>query len=165
MVTVRFVWDEGADRSLGLPSYESAGAAGADLRNADLHGLHLHGRTLTGADLTGANLETTNLPGADLSGAILRDATLNGTHLEDALLVRTDDGDLLHALELHLCALLAGLVIDPRSDVALTGLDQLIGAVGRAEFREVGRQDGAGQQQKATEQQAAEQQGHVSSLR
>ncbi|MEQ9674998.1 MAG: dUTP diphosphatase [Roseovarius indicus] len=32
MVTVRFVWDEGADRSLGLPSYESAGAAGADLR-------------------------------------------------------------------------------------------------------------------------------------
>ena len=32
MVTVRFVWDDGADRSLGLPSYESAGAAGADLR-------------------------------------------------------------------------------------------------------------------------------------
>lgn len=32
MVTVRFVWEEGADRSLGLPSYESAGAAGADLR-------------------------------------------------------------------------------------------------------------------------------------
>lgn len=32
MVTVSFVWDEGADRSLGLPSYESAGAAGADLR-------------------------------------------------------------------------------------------------------------------------------------
>jgi len=26
------VWDEGADRSLGLPSYETAGAAGADLR-------------------------------------------------------------------------------------------------------------------------------------
>ena len=32
MVTVRFVWDEGADQTLGLPSYESAGAAGADLR-------------------------------------------------------------------------------------------------------------------------------------
>jgi dUTP pyrophosphatase len=32
MVTVRFVWDEGADRALGLPSYESAGAAGADVR-------------------------------------------------------------------------------------------------------------------------------------
>ena len=32
MVTVRFVWEEGADRSLGLPPYESAGAAGADLR-------------------------------------------------------------------------------------------------------------------------------------
>ncbi|WP_239113359.1 dUTP diphosphatase [Shimia biformata] len=26
------MWDEGADRSLGLPSYETAGAAGADLR-------------------------------------------------------------------------------------------------------------------------------------
>ena len=32
MVTVRLLWEEGADRSLGLPSYESAGAAGADLR-------------------------------------------------------------------------------------------------------------------------------------
>ncbi len=32
MVTVRFVWDEGADRDLGLPSYESSGAAGADIR-------------------------------------------------------------------------------------------------------------------------------------
>lgn len=32
MVTVRILWDDGADRSLGLPSYESAGAAGADLR-------------------------------------------------------------------------------------------------------------------------------------
>ena len=32
MVTVRFVWDEGADRSLGLPARESEGAAGADLR-------------------------------------------------------------------------------------------------------------------------------------
>ncbi|WP_254899131.1 dUTP diphosphatase [Thalassococcus arenae] len=26
------MWDEGADRSLGLPAYASAGAAGADLR-------------------------------------------------------------------------------------------------------------------------------------
>jgi dUTP pyrophosphatase len=26
------MWDEGADQSLGLPSYETAGAAGADLR-------------------------------------------------------------------------------------------------------------------------------------
>ena len=32
MVTVQFLWDDGADRSLGLPAYESAGAAGADLR-------------------------------------------------------------------------------------------------------------------------------------
>ena len=29
---VRIVWDEGADRSLPLPSYETAGSAGADLR-------------------------------------------------------------------------------------------------------------------------------------
>lgn len=29
---VRVVWAEGADQSLGLPTYESAGAAGADLR-------------------------------------------------------------------------------------------------------------------------------------
>ncbi|MBV2359971.1 dUTP diphosphatase [Thalassococcus sp. CAU 1522] len=32
MVSVRVMWDEGADRSLGLPAYASAGAAGADLR-------------------------------------------------------------------------------------------------------------------------------------
>ncbi|WP_298804009.1 dUTP diphosphatase [uncultured Lentibacter sp.] len=32
MVTVKFTWDEAADRALGLPAYESAGAAGADLR-------------------------------------------------------------------------------------------------------------------------------------
>ncbi len=32
MVSVQLMWDEGADRSLGLPSYETAGAAGADLR-------------------------------------------------------------------------------------------------------------------------------------
>jgi len=31
-ITVRFVWDAGADRALGLPAYASAGAAGADLR-------------------------------------------------------------------------------------------------------------------------------------
>lgn len=29
---IQFQWDEGADRDLGLPSYETAGAAGADLR-------------------------------------------------------------------------------------------------------------------------------------
>lgn len=29
---VRVLWDEGADRDLPLPSYETAGAAGADLR-------------------------------------------------------------------------------------------------------------------------------------
>lgn len=32
MVQIQFIWDDGADQSLGLPSYESAGAAGADLR-------------------------------------------------------------------------------------------------------------------------------------
>ncbi|WP_135504036.1 dUTP diphosphatase [Roseovarius aestuariivivens] len=32
MVTISLTWDEGADRDLGLPAYESAGAAGADLR-------------------------------------------------------------------------------------------------------------------------------------
>lgn len=32
MVRVDCVWEEGADRSLGLPAYASAGAAGADLR-------------------------------------------------------------------------------------------------------------------------------------
>jgi dUTP pyrophosphatase len=32
MLTVALQWDEGADRSLGLPAYETAGAAGADLR-------------------------------------------------------------------------------------------------------------------------------------
>lgn len=31
-VTVQFQWDEGADHSVGLPAYETAGAAGADLR-------------------------------------------------------------------------------------------------------------------------------------
>jgi len=31
-VTVQLIWDDGADTSLGLPSYETAGAAGADLR-------------------------------------------------------------------------------------------------------------------------------------
>lgn len=29
---IQFQWDEGADQSLGLPSYETTGAAGADLR-------------------------------------------------------------------------------------------------------------------------------------
>lgn len=32
MVTIDVVWEEGADQSLGLPVYASAGAAGADLR-------------------------------------------------------------------------------------------------------------------------------------
>ena len=32
VVTVRFSWLDGADRELGLPSYATAGAAGADLR-------------------------------------------------------------------------------------------------------------------------------------
>jgi dUTP pyrophosphatase len=32
VVTISLTWDEGADRSLGLPVYASAGAAGADLR-------------------------------------------------------------------------------------------------------------------------------------
>ncbi|MEL6685515.1 MAG: dUTP diphosphatase [Pseudomonadota bacterium] len=31
-VTIAFLWDEGADQSFGLPAYETAGAAGADLR-------------------------------------------------------------------------------------------------------------------------------------
>mgnify|MGYP000247625277 CR=1 FL=1 len=32
MVLIAFVWEEGADRTLDLPSYETEGAAGADLR-------------------------------------------------------------------------------------------------------------------------------------
>ena len=32
MVSIRIVWDEGADQSLGLPAYATSGAAGADLR-------------------------------------------------------------------------------------------------------------------------------------
>lgn len=32
VVTVIFAWLEGADRALGLPSYETEGSAGADLR-------------------------------------------------------------------------------------------------------------------------------------
>ncbi|WP_435312635.1 dUTP diphosphatase [Primorskyibacter sedentarius] len=32
MVNLQISWDAGADRSLGLPRYETAGAAGADLR-------------------------------------------------------------------------------------------------------------------------------------
>lgn len=31
-VTIAFMWEDGADRSIGLPSYASAGAAGADIR-------------------------------------------------------------------------------------------------------------------------------------
>lgn len=32
MVSIRVMYDEGADRSVALPSYETAGAAGADMR-------------------------------------------------------------------------------------------------------------------------------------
>lgn len=32
MVDVTLMWDEGADRSVGLPAYETTGAAGADVR-------------------------------------------------------------------------------------------------------------------------------------
>jgi dUTP pyrophosphatase len=32
MVSIRFTWAEGADRSFGPPAYETPGAAGADLR-------------------------------------------------------------------------------------------------------------------------------------
>ncbi len=32
MVTIRVEWLDGADRTLGFPAYETAGAAGADLR-------------------------------------------------------------------------------------------------------------------------------------
>ncbi len=32
MLTVAVQWEEGADRAFGLPTYETAGAAGADLR-------------------------------------------------------------------------------------------------------------------------------------
>ncbi len=32
MLSISVMWDKGADRDLGLPAYETAGAAGADLR-------------------------------------------------------------------------------------------------------------------------------------
>lgn len=32
MIAIAMAWDEGADRSLGLPHYQTEGAAGADLR-------------------------------------------------------------------------------------------------------------------------------------
>jgi dUTP diphosphatase len=32
VITIKFVWAEGADQTLGLPSYATTGAAGADLR-------------------------------------------------------------------------------------------------------------------------------------
>ena len=32
MIAVQLMWDEGADRSVPLPSYETSGSAGADLR-------------------------------------------------------------------------------------------------------------------------------------
>ena len=33
MVAVRLMWDDGADQAIALPSYQTAGAAGADLRS------------------------------------------------------------------------------------------------------------------------------------
>ena len=45
MVTITFSWTDEADQSLGLPAYETAGAAGADLRAnfapADRNGITL----------------------------------------------------------------------------------------------------------------------------
>lgn len=43
MAVLKVMWEEGADRDLGLPSYETAGAAGFDLRAnlADRRSLHL----------------------------------------------------------------------------------------------------------------------------
>ena len=32
MIAIQLMWDAGADQSVALPSYETAGAAGADLR-------------------------------------------------------------------------------------------------------------------------------------
>ncbi len=32
MVTVKFIWEDGADRSIGLPHYATEGAAGADVK-------------------------------------------------------------------------------------------------------------------------------------
>lgn len=32
MSTIRVIWEDGADRDIALPAYETAGAAGADLR-------------------------------------------------------------------------------------------------------------------------------------
>ena len=45
MVTIKVMWDEGADRALGLPAYATGGAAGADLRATRERlraGLHWH---------------------------------------------------------------------------------------------------------------------------
>ncbi|MBD3680142.1 MAG: dUTP diphosphatase [Rhodobacteraceae bacterium] len=43
---VRILWDEGADRSLPLPAYETEGAAGADLRANLSEGDRANGITL-----------------------------------------------------------------------------------------------------------------------
>ncbi len=32
VATIQIIWDQGADRAVGLPAYETVGAAGADLR-------------------------------------------------------------------------------------------------------------------------------------
>ncbi|MEP4197015.1 MAG: dUTP diphosphatase [Aliishimia sp.] len=54
-VQIAVVWDEGADQSLGLPAYETEGAAGADLRanllNKDAITLAPGARTLVATGL------------------------------------------------------------------------------------------------------------------
>ncbi|MFG6565799.1 dUTP diphosphatase [Sulfitobacter sp. 1A13421] len=52
MTTIKLCWADGADRSLPLPAYESAGAAGADLR------ANLPGGTVTLAPGTRALIST-----------------------------------------------------------------------------------------------------------
>lgn len=52
MVTVQLCWVAGADQSIGLPSYETAGAAGADLR------AHLPGGAVTLAPAARALIPT-----------------------------------------------------------------------------------------------------------
>ena len=45
MLSIKCIWDEDADPDIGLPSYETAGAAGADLR-ANYPAAHRKGVTL-----------------------------------------------------------------------------------------------------------------------
>ena len=46
MPVIRMIWDEGADRGIALPSYETPGAAGADLRANLAEGERAEGITL-----------------------------------------------------------------------------------------------------------------------